>query len=167
VKRNLAILLVTVALLAVQGALLRHPLARVDLATLVVLYLALERPVIGGAGMAAAVGYLADVFTGTDRGLHAVALLILFMVVRLVVARLAGGRFVFVTVVSVLGSLASVALVLAVEGLVGPDRSSFAAMAPALGPGLIGAAVLGYPCYRLLHALDARLTEPEDELVFR
>jgi hypothetical protein len=55
----------------------------------------------------------------------------------------------------------------AIESLVGPDRTTFAAVSPVL-PGLvIGAAVFGYPCYRLLRWIDSRLRSREDEVAFK
>lgn len=166
-KRTVALFAVTLLLLVLQGTLLDHRITRADVATLVVVYLALERPVIAGAVQALVVGYLADVFAGTDRGLYAASLVIVFLAVRLLVSRLAGGRFLFVTVTCALATIGTGVISLGVERVVGPGNLRWSSVSPTFAPMLIAAAALGYPCYRLLQALDERFGEPEDDLVFR
>ncbi len=166
-KRDLAIIGVTLALLVLQGALLGHQTTRADFGTLAVVYLALERAVISGAVVALVVGYLADIFAGTDRGLYASTAVIVFFIVRLLVSQFAGGGLVFVTLTSVLATLGALLISFGVENLVGLGQVDFAALSVTFGPMLIVAAALGYPCYRLFHALDDKLGEADDDMLMR
>ena len=166
-KRNIALFVLVLLLFVAQGALLRRPFTRADVATLVVVYLALERAVLSGAAFAMVIGYVGDIFAGTERGLIALTMVILFFAVRLLVARFSGGRFLFVTTVAVGSTMFSMLVCVAIEGVVGADRVSFAAISPAFGPTVLSSAALGYPCYRLFRALDERFKEPEDDFVFK
>ena len=166
-KRSAGIVLVTVLLLLVQGVAMRSPPFRADVATLVVVYLALEHPIIPGAALAFVVGYLADVFAGTGRGLYGLSMVILFFAVRLPVVRLAGARFPFITFVAVVSTSMSVVIAFSVEQIIGPARASFPSVGSELVPLLISAGCLGYPLYWLLKRLDERLGEQEDDFVFR
>ena len=163
-RRGFTFLAVVLVLLAVEGALLSGPLLHADLATLAVVYLALEWRVIPGAAVAFGVGYLADVFGAAPRGLHASAMVIVFFVVRLVVSRILGGHAVLITAIGVLATLLSLGTVIGVERVVGPGETSFHALSPAV-PWLLGsAAILTYPSYRFFKWVDDRFREPDDEL---
>ena len=166
-KRGAIFLIMTLILLVVQGVLFGATSFRTDLGALMVVFLALERAVIPGAGWALAVGYLNDVFAGTSRGLYASAYVLVFFAIRLLVAQLAGGRAIFVTAVGVLATALSLACVLVLQRILGPSANTFTGISPALPSLLLGAAVLSYPSYRLLKLVDERFTEPEDDLVFR
>lgn len=138
-----------------------------DVPSLVVTYLALERGVIPGAIMALGVGYLGDIFSGTARGHLATVAVLVFLVVRLGVTKFSGARWVLVSVVGVLTVLLSQALSLLVEGLVGPGRFTLHAEAPALLKLVLANLFLSYPLHRLLRLVDERIFRPEDDLVFR
>jgi rod shape-determining protein MreC len=138
-----------------------------DVPSLVVTYLALERGVIPGAIMALGVGYLGDIFSGTARGHLASTAVLVFLVVRLGVSKFSGARWVLVSVVGVLTVLLSQALSLLVEGLVGPGRFTLHAEAPALLKLVLANLFLSYPLHRLLRLVDERIFRPEDDLVFR
>jgi rod shape-determining protein MreD len=162
-RRDLVLIASTLLLFVVQGVLLAHPVVRTDLATLVVVYLTLERAVIRGAVLSLVIGYLNDVFAGTSHGLCASTMVVVFFLVRLLVAQMVGEGFLFVTAVSVFSTGLAVFAGLLIERAMGPGMSSLAAMSPALPSLLLSAAVLGYPIWRLFKALDERFTEPEDD----
>ncbi|MCC7386390.1 MAG: rod shape-determining protein MreD [Deltaproteobacteria bacterium] len=166
-KRSLTFLGFLLLLLSVQGVLVRSTGWRLDVATLAVVYLALERAVLPGAALAVASGYLSDVLAGTNRGLYAATGVIVFFVVRLGVSRLAGSGPLFVSLLGVLATALTLAVAVVIEALLGPAAHEIRGIAPAFLPLLGGAAVLSYPVYRLLKRIDERFKEPEDDLVFR
>jgi cell shape-determining protein MreD len=162
--RALAILGVTVLLLSIQSVVLhRTPLAS-DVATLLIVYLALESGLVTGILLALMIGYAGDLFSGESRGLISGSLVLLFLILRLSVVRLTGSRWIPITAISVLATLLSALLRLGLEGIVGPGRSTLNAMLPALPGLMLGAALFGYPCYRLLRFIDDRFRSREDEV---
>lgn len=161
--RMLFLLLTTTLLLAIEAALSRFLPISIDIAALVVVYLALESSLVSGAVLALFVGYLGDLFSGESRGLISASLVIVFLVIRLSVVRLTGARWMVIIALSVIGAMLALFFRLMIEEVIGPGHSSFAALKPAVLGLVIGAAVFGYPLYRLLRWVDDRFRVREDD----
>lgn len=67
-----------------------------------------------------------------------------------------------ITAISVIATTLSFIVRIALEGTFGPGLSTLHAMMPAVPALMIGAVVFGYPCYRLLRAIDERFKPRED-----
>jgi cell shape-determining protein MreD len=161
--RMLFLLATTAILLAIEGALGRFLPISVDVAALVIVYLALESSLISGAVLALFVGYLGDLVSGESRGLITASLVLVFLLMRLSVVRMTGARWMVITALAVVGTLLALFFRLAIESVIGPGRSSFAAMSPAFLGLVIGAAAFGYPVYSVLRWIDDRFRTREDD----
>src|SRR5688500_9500361 len=137
-----------------------------DLATLVIVYFALEETPVSGVFSALLVGYFADVFSGESRGLTSGAMVVAFLIVRLLVARFAGARWMLVTTISLLGTLVVFVVRLIIAFAFGEQPVSWHGAAPALPALVIGALLFGYPAYRLLRWIDQRFLRREDDMSF-
>lgn len=142
-------------------SVVRAPTVRPDLATLVVVFLALEHDLVPGLTLSAAVGYLSDQFSGLGPGLDAATCVVVFLVLRLFVARIVGGRPVMVSVLAVVATGLAFVVRQIIEMVVGPNKAGLAAMAPALPSVVLGAAGLGFVVYRLFRLVDDRLRPRE------
>lgn len=165
--RVFVLLLVTTVLMAIQNVLNRYLPVTLDVTSLVIVYLALESRVISGAVLALLIGYLGDLASGESRGLVSASAVFVFLVLRLSVVRLTGARFLPITAMSALAALASLFVRLGIETVVGPGQASFAGMSGAILDVVLGAALFGYPCYRLLRSVDDRFRTREDEVTIR
>lgn len=165
--RVLALFATTALLLAIQNVLDRFLPLSLDFATLLAVFLALESQVVSGAVLALLTGYLGDLASGESRGLVAASSVLVFLLLRLSVVRLTGSRWLMITGISVIAVVLALFLRLTIESLVGPGRSSFDAMSSAF-PGLVlGAALFGYPVYRLVRLVDNRFRTREDEVTIK
>lgn len=153
-------------LLAAAGVGARLLAFRMDVGALVIVYVALEYSLLRGAIAAGVLAYIADLFSGESRCLTMASLAIVFVVMRLMVVRVTGARWLTITAVSVFATIVDLTLKLALETLVGPGVTTFAAMAPSLPAILGGAAVFGYPCYRLFFLVDDRFRPREESIVY-
>lgn len=149
-------------LLFVALSVVRAPVFRPDLATLVVVFLALEHELVLGLSLSAAVGYLSDQFSGLGAGLDAATCVVVFLVLRLFVARIVGSAFVMVTVLSVVATGVAFLVRQLIEMVVGPNQAGLAGLAPALPSVVAGAAGLGFVVYRLFRLVDDRFRPRED-----
>src|SRR5437763_1782973 len=136
--RLFAHLLLAWLLLSAASVAATHPALRIDVASLVIVYVALEYAMLRGIAMALLVGYSADVLSGESRCLSMASLVIVFLIVRLVVARITGSRWFMITAVSVFGTVLGLGSKVMLEWFVGPGISTFRAMMPALPAILIG-----------------------------
>jgi hypothetical protein len=161
--RDPIFLLLVLVLLVVQSVFFARPTFRTDIASLIVVYLALERAVVNGAALALLVGYLDEVFAGASHGLYSGTMVLVFFAVRLLVARMLGEGLLFVTGISLLGSALALGTALGIERLLGPGATSIASLTPALPSLALSPLILGYPLYRLLRRFDARFAEPEED----
>lgn len=165
--RVLVLLAVTALLMAIQNVLNRFLPVTIDVTSLVVVYLALESGVVSGAVLALLIGYAGDIASGESRGLVSASAVFLFLILRLSVVRLTGARFLPITAMSVVASVLSLLLRMAIETVVGPGRSTFSGMSTAFIGLMLGAALFGYPCYRLIRSVDNRFRTREDEVTIR
>jgi rod shape-determining protein MreD len=159
--RLAAHLFVTCLLLSVSSVAARWPTWRVDFAALVVVYIALEYPMLRGIVTTLVVGWMADVMSGESRGLSMASLVMAYLLVRLVVARITGAQWMMITSVSVLATMVDFFVRFLLEWSIGPSLATVAAMRPAALAILIGSLVLGYPCYRLFRLVDDRFRPRE------
>lgn len=160
--RLIVLLAITWLLLTLQSVAATHPRLRLDLGVLVVIYVALEYAMVRGAVTALLIGYLGDVFSGESRGLMAASMVLVFVLVRLMVVRVTGSRWLMITSISALGVIVRLAFHFGIEAFAGPNRSTFRAIVPALPALIFGTALLGFPVYRLLRLVDDRF-KPRDE----
>jgi rod shape-determining protein MreD len=144
-------------LLTIQSVLALQPELRADVATLVIVYLAMEHELISGMVVTLFVGYIADVFSGDPPGLHLASLVIVYLVLRLIVLRIVGSGWLIVTGLSILATLFAILVRLFIEALIGPGEASLSAVRPALLATLMVAAVGGYPLYRVLYFVERGL----------
>lgn len=149
-----------VLLFCFQSTVAKNPGLRFDVATLVVVFLALEHELLPGLVHAVAFGYLADLFSGEPTGLVAFAAAAVFLSLRLVVFRIVGSGWLIVTAIGVLATIGALGLRLFAKTLLGPpvDVGVLGTSLPSL---LLGALFLTYPVYRTLAAMDRRL-RPKD-----
>jgi hypothetical protein len=154
--RDLLLLLAATLVLTAGHALAVVPWLRPELGALLVVYLALERSLMSGLALTLAVAYVADVLSGEARGLTTGALVLVFLVLRLLVMRVLGSSVAMVTSLAVLATALVMVFRFGIEALLGPGLSSWSAAAPALPASLVSAVLLGYPIHRLLAALDER-----------
>jgi rod shape-determining protein MreD len=159
--RAVVVLALSAALFLILSVV-RVPTVRPDLAALVVVFLALEHELVPGLALSAAVGYLSDQFSGLGAGLDALTCVAVFLLLRLFVARIVGGRAVMVTVLSVVATGLALFVRQVVEMVVGPNEAGLASLAPALPSVVLGAVGLGYAVYRLFRWVDDRLRPRED-----
>src|SRR5688572_1624755 len=103
--RVLVLLAITALLMAVQNVLNRFLPVSVDVASLAIVYLALESQVVSGAVLALMVGYLGDLSSGESRGLISASAVLVYLILRLSVVRLTGARFLPITVISVISTV--------------------------------------------------------------
>lgn len=157
--------LIAALLLFMLASVVRAPTVRPDLATLVVVFLALEQELLLGLALAAGIGYLSDLFSGLGPGLDAATNVAVYLVLRVFVARIAGGRFAMVTTLAVLATVLALGVRQIIEATVGPGQASLRLMAPALPSIVLGALLLAYPVYRVFMAIDTRF-RPKEELGF-
>lgn len=162
--RVVANLLAALALFLV-ASVVREPSVRPDLATLVVVFLALEQELLRGLVLAAAVGYLSDIFSGLGSGLDAATNVAVYLVLRVFVARIAGGTALMVTLMALVATALALFVRQVIEAVVGPGQASLALLLPALPSVVLGAALLGYPVYRGLLSIDRRF-RPKEEFGF-
>jgi len=146
-------LLCALALVLVCSAI-RSPSIRPDMATLVVVFFALEHELVIGLFLAAGAGYLSDVFSGLGPGLDAATCVGVYLVLRVFVARIVGSRLFMVTVLSLLSTVLALVIRQLIEATLGPNQASLRALIPALPSILGGAVLLGFPVYRILCAVD-------------
>src|SRR5215472_3749094 len=147
--RLFAHLVITCLLLSIASVASRTPALRIDLAALVVVYIALEYEMLRGIVTTLVVGWMADVMSGESRGLSMASLVIAYLLVRVVVARITGSQWMMITGVGVLATAVDFAVRCLLESFVGPSLATVHAMRPAMLTILIAALLLGYPCYRL------------------
>lgn len=153
--------LLSVLALLLVCSVIRSPLIRPDVATLAVVFIALEHERVVGLLLAAGAGYLSDIFSGLGPGLDAATCVGVYVILRVFVARIVGSRFVMVTILSVLSTVLALVLRQVIEATLGPNQASLRALGPALPSVLGGAMVLGYPVYRLLCRIDLRFRPRE------
>jgi rod shape-determining protein MreD len=149
-------------LLVLESVAARSPHFRLDLASLVIVYIALEYTLLQGAFATLIVGYLADLISGESRGLSMAGLVIVFLLVRLLVVRITGSRWFMVTSVSVFSTIAALLLRLLIEAIVGPASATLRSITPAIPSLVVGSAVLAVPCYRLFRLVDDRFRPRDD-----
>lgn len=164
--RLAALLGVAWLLIAAQGVLALSGL-RVDLGTLAVVYFALESAPFAGGVASLLVGYLADLSSGEARGLSSASMVLSFLLVRLSVSRSNSARGLMISAVAVLGTALTFLARLALESWVGPDLASWDQALSALPSMLLGAALLGYPTYRVMRLVDDRVRRREDDVAHR
>ncbi len=149
-------------MIVVLSAVAQRPAFRVDIATLIIVYLALERELIAGMLLSLSVGYLADLFSGQPPGLYMASEVMVFLGLRLFVFRIVGSRFLIVTGIGLTSTLVALLLRSIIQGVLGPARPAFSAMAPAWAALLVGPILLGYPIHTALRLIDARFKTRED-----
>jgi rod shape-determining protein MreD len=150
---RLRLVLVVVAatiLLTAQSVLALKPRLRPDVATLVIVYLAMEHELVAGLVTTIVVGYITDVFSGDPPGLYLASLVMVYLVLRLIVLRIVGSRWFIVTGLSILATFFAILVRLLIESVVGPDEMTFSRISPALPITFLVAALGGYPIYRVL-----------------
>jgi rod shape-determining protein MreD len=152
-------------LLSASSVASRSPRFRLDLAVLVIVYVALEYPMLRGIVAALVVGWIADLMSGESRGLSMAALVIAYLLVRLVVARITGSKWIMITGVSVFATIVDFIVRFLLESLVGPSLATVRSMGSAIFTLLFGALILGYPCYRLFRFVDNRFRPREESVV--
>jgi rod shape-determining protein MreD len=152
--RRLLVVLLSLLLLVIAAVVRHRPGLTIDVLSPIIVYLALEHGLMDGLGLAVVIGYIADVSSGEARGLTTSVAVLLFLGLRLFVSRIIGATPLMVTLMVLFGTALSLFLRLSIETTIGPDEASLSGVWPAL-PGLFGgAALFGYPVYRLLHAIS-------------
>jgi rod shape-determining protein MreD len=155
--RLVLVLMAATVLLTTQSVLALKPTLRPDVATLVIVYLAMEHELIPGLVTAILVGYLADVFSGEPPGLYCASLVIVYLVLRLIVLRIVGSRWFIVTGLSILATFLAILVRLVIESALGPHDFSFGRIRPVLLFTFFVAALGGYPIYRLMGFVERGL----------
>ncbi len=148
--RVLLVIVAATVLMTIQSVLALKPRLRPDVATLVIVYLAMEHELISGLVTTLVVGYIADVFSGDPPGLYLASLVIVYLVLRLIVLRIVGSRWFIVTGLSILATVLAILVRLAIVGLLGPKEAQLSAINPAIPAIFLVAALGGYPIYRVL-----------------
>jgi rod shape-determining protein MreD len=155
------VVIATAILLTIQSVMAQRPTLRPDVATLVIVYLAMDHELISGLVTTLVVGYIADVLSGDPPGLYLASLVIVYLLLRLIVLRIVGSRWFIVTGLSILATSLAILVRLAIEAFLGPDEASFAAIRPALFFTFLVAALGGYPIYRVLGFFERGLRADE------
>ncbi len=161
---SLALLATAFVALCAQSVAARHPLLRADVATLFVVYFALEHEFVGGLLLTVVVAYLGDVFSGEGRGLYVSSLVVVFLMNRIIALRFVTVRGPGVIGLGVLGTVVAFFLRLWIEAVVGPDRARLEGITLGFLVLVLLNGVLSYPCYRFLAAVEARLKGRPDVL---
>jgi rod shape-determining protein MreD len=164
--RLYAHLVLASAMLVIASVGAKSPMVRIDVASLVIVYVALEYTLLRGAVAAIAVGYLADLVSGESRGLSMASSVMVFLMVRLLVVRVTGSRWFMVTSVSMFSTAVALSARFLIENTVGPANTTIRAVSPAFASLLIGSALLGYPCYRLFRLVDDRFRPRADTIAY-
>ncbi len=164
---RLRVALVVIAaaiLLTVQSVVAQKPRLRPDVASLVIVYLAMDHELIPGLVVALVVGYVADVFSGQAPGLYMASLVVVYLVLRLIVLRIVGSRWFIVTGLSILATFLGILVRLSIVDVLGPGGVGFRTIGPTLPVAFLVAVLGGYPIYRLLgfceHGLRADASRP-------
>ena len=144
------VVLAATVLLTMQSVFALKPSLRADVATLVIVYLAMDHELISGMVVALVVGYIADVFSGDPPGLYLASLVIVYLVLRLIVLRIVGSRWFIVTGLSILATFLAILVRALISVILGSGDARFSAINPALLTTFLMAALGGYPVYRVL-----------------
>lgn len=151
--------------LVLAVSVIRVPTVRPDVVTLVVVYLALEQEFLLGLLLAVGIGYVSDLFSGHGPGLNASVAGLVYLTLRLFVARLAGGRGLMVSILALFATALALVLRLLIEGTIGPNHASFGGLLAALPWIVLGPVALAYPVYRVMRGIDRRF-RPREEFTF-
>lgn len=166
-SRNFLAALLMLVLLVVEGVLHARTTWVVDVGAVILAYLVLERPILGGAAMALLLGYLEDLRAGVPTGLYASATVLAFLVVRVGVAKIRWSGPVFSALVSLVSALVVLLWVVAIDGFLGQGRMSLRSALPTVPSLALSTIVLCYPVHRLFARIDERLARADDELILR
>lgn len=165
VLREAATLGLVLALVLIASRAALAPKLRLDFVSWAAVYFALERPLLRGLGLTVCAGYWAEVFSGDSRGVAMFATVGMFLLLRLGVVRLIGAGWLAVTSLSVIATLGALVLRWFAQATLGPG-AMIAEAWPRLPGMVLGAALLGYPMFRLMAAIGQRF-QVRDDFIFR
>lgn len=148
-------------LLVMQSVVARNWAVRVDAATLVVVFLALETSFRTGMWASLFVGYLAGLYSGVPAGMDAAVSVAQFVVLRIFIARIVGSRWFMVTSVATLATGGAIAGRLFVQAVFG-GGVPWSLIVPSIPGQIVSSMVLAWPVFNLLRWVQLQLT-PRDE----
>ena len=154
------VVFVALLVLLMQSVVARNWPIRIDGATLVVAFLALEMAFWTGLWTALLIGYLAGLYSGVPAGLDAAVAVVQFVVIRIFVARIVGSRWVMVTTIAVMATAGAVLGRVMIYSATTPV--SWGMILPAVPAQLIAALLLGWPVFRTLQWVQLQLTPREE-----
>lgn len=160
--RDLLFLLIAWGAFLLQSVIAQNPKLRFDLPALFILFLALELEFMAGLIMSVLVGYLADIYSGDPSGLTVTALVLVFLLLRLMVVQLRMTRPFLVLGLGFIASFADLFFKLLIESGVGPDQLTLIGVAPGLVSMAVGALLFSYPLYWGLRRIKHRFKTRED-----
>ena len=160
-----SILFVSLVLYLVASTVIWRPGFRFDPAALVVTFCALEMTMLRGLGLAFMTGYLADLFSGHERGLWWVSTVLTYGVLRLIVVRVVGAQPPIVAILSGIAAFCAwfsrLILQVFVEGYL-PPHILWGGSAS-----ILGSTLLGYPVYVVFLWTSERFRAGTDNLFGR
>lgn len=145
-----------------QSVIARSWPVRVDSATLVVVFLALETPFWTGLWTSLVVGYLAGLYSGVPAAMDAAVAAATYVVIRVFVARVVGSRWLMVTTTALMATAGAILGRVIVSRMLSPNPAPWSMVAPSVPAQLVAAAALGWPVFRILQWVQLQLT-PRDE----
>lgn len=160
--RYAATLLMAAILLSLTSAVGRFETLRPDVVAPILVFCALELELLPGLFVLSGVGYLADVFSGEPAGLYWGSSVLVFLLLRLFVFRVVGSRPMMVTAFVGVATALGLVTRLLMQAVLGGGPVPLSSFGGGLWSVALGAAVLGYPIYRLFRAVDERLRPREE-----
>jgi hypothetical protein len=148
------IVAIATVLLSIQSVAARSPSLRFDVATLVVVFLAMDQELIAGLVLTLVVSYVADVLSGEPRGLYVASLVIVYSLVRLIVFRVVGSTWVIVTGIGIVATAIALGVRLVFRATLGDQDFGLALSRPSLPSTFIFAILFSHPIYLLLRAIE-------------
>ncbi len=160
--RSAVMVFTALLLLVTQSVIARSWPIRVDAATLVVVFLALETSFWSGLWTALFVGYLAGLYSGVPAGRDAAIAVAIFVIVKIFVARLVGSRWLMVTTIGAMATAGAIASRIFVHNAVGASPVPWGLVLPAVPGQLAAAIVLAWPVFRVLLWVQRQLTSGDE-----
>ncbi len=160
--RTGTLLIATIVLLVVQSVVAHRLPIRLDMATLVIVFLALETAFWPGLWTSLIVGYLAGLHSGIPAGVDASVAVIEYIVIRIFVARVVGSRWLLVTTIAAAATAGAVLAQMFILSMLGSSARTWLLVFPTLPARVIASALLAWPVFRVLQWVRMLLT-PRDE----
>lgn len=160
--RDLVLILLSWALFILQSALAINPGLRFDLGALIIVFIALELELFPGLLVSLAVGYLDGLHAGDTPGMTITALVLVYLLLRLVVVRVRAPEWPLIIGLGLIATMVDLMARFFVDAVVGKSELHLSGIGDGLAGNLAGALLLSYPIYRALRAVKERFKTRED-----